>query len=114
MGHFVGYPALPVSVMMRRALQLVAEGVRRELGAEAIGIELVSGIAETHAFVFAHEQATLTARRLDPGGADKRQTWRCEVEGERGRAAVFELTVESRSGHAATLVGAVESRLTGS
>ena len=64
--------------------------------------------------LFAQEHATLTARRLDPGPAGRRQTWRCEVVGERGRAAVFELTVELRRGAGAALDSVFDNRLTGS
>jgi acyl transferase domain-containing protein/NAD(P)-dependent dehydrogenase (short-subunit alcohol dehydrogenase family)/acyl carrier protein len=91
LGHFVGYPALPVSIMTRYAIRLLVEAARLESGWRDAQVRVVSGLAETQSFVFAGEQATLTARRLPDSGPE---TWRCEVKSADKVAASFELSVE--------------------
>jgi hypothetical protein len=96
LGHFVGYPALPVSMMGRDAIQLVAEGVAQQHGWRGALVTVVRGDVTTSSFVFAHEQATMTARCV---GADKRlghELWECSVHGSTQRAARFEFQLFAR------------------
>jgi acyl transferase domain-containing protein/NAD(P)-dependent dehydrogenase (short-subunit alcohol dehydrogenase family)/NADPH-dependent curcumin reductase CurA/acyl carrier protein len=95
LGHFVGCPALPVSVMTRYAIVLVGEEVRRKTAGDA-RITVLSGWAETTAFLFAHETATMTARCLDEGNQDGEasgQTWLSEVRRGDDIIATFELVI---------------------
>jgi acyl transferase domain-containing protein/NADP-dependent 3-hydroxy acid dehydrogenase YdfG/acyl carrier protein len=93
LGHFVGYPALPLSIMTRHAIALIAAGVRTKLGRHA-AITVVGGWVETHSFLFAHESATMTAQRRSTHKAGD-QVWACEVRRNQALVAVFELTVRA-------------------
>jgi acyl transferase domain-containing protein/NADPH:quinone reductase-like Zn-dependent oxidoreductase/NADP-dependent 3-hydroxy acid dehydrogenase YdfG/acyl carrier protein len=92
LGHFVGYPAYPVSIMARDAVQLVAEAVRQRDASTDVRVHVVGGDAGTHRFVFAGEVATLTARGV-PGGPAAGERWRVEVMTYGEVAAWFEMDV---------------------
>jgi acyl transferase domain-containing protein/NADPH:quinone reductase-like Zn-dependent oxidoreductase/NAD(P)-dependent dehydrogenase (short-subunit alcohol dehydrogenase family)/acyl carrier protein len=88
LGHFVGYPALPVSILTRHAIALVARGVRRSAGGDA-KIAIAHGSVETRSLLFAHETCTLTAR-LSGRAADGHPLWRCDVERDGSLVAAFQ------------------------
>lgn len=91
LGHFVGYPALPVSIMARHAIRLIADGIRRTTGFPQAKISVRGGVAQTHSFVFAHERARLQAVPLRRDGDS--ELWRCNVLAGERVAASFELSV---------------------
>jgi hypothetical protein len=89
LGHFVGYPAYPVSMMARDAVAAVAAAVR-EREARPVRIAVVGGEASTHRFVFAGQSATLTVSPIAaPWGIE--QAWRASVECQGEVAAWFEM-----------------------
>jgi acyl transferase domain-containing protein/acyl carrier protein len=92
LGHFVGYPALPVSIMTRYAVDLVAEARKVRSAAEAIHV--TSGDVETKAFVFAGQVAALEVWAGEVG-ADGSERWHGEVTGDGRLAAVFRFDVRS-------------------
>jgi acyl transferase domain-containing protein/NADPH:quinone reductase-like Zn-dependent oxidoreductase/acyl carrier protein len=94
LGHFVGYPALPLSIMTRHAVRLIGAGVRSKLGPSA-QITVLGGWVEARAFLFAHQSATITAQCSSSGGEAGDQVWACEVESEGTKVAVLELTVRA-------------------
>jgi hypothetical protein len=91
LGHFVGYPALPVSVMTRYAIELVARSAARRLGTSDVCITVLEGKAETDSFVFAGAPAALTCSFL--GERSNHELWRCEAHSAGRRAAWFEFRV---------------------
>lgn len=94
LGHFVGYPALPVSVMTRYAIELVAQSIGHGQQRSDVGITVLEGKAETESFVFAGATASLSCSRLGEQGAQ--QLWRCEAHSAGRRAAWFEFRVSVR------------------
>jgi NAD(P)-dependent dehydrogenase (short-subunit alcohol dehydrogenase family) len=90
LGHFVGYPALPVSMMGRDAIRLIAEGVAHQHGWRGAVLTVVRGGASTSSFVFAHEPATMVARRAGNGAAHGHEVWECNVYGSARLAVRFE------------------------
>jgi NADPH:quinone reductase-like Zn-dependent oxidoreductase/acyl carrier protein len=91
LGHFVGMPAFPVSIMARDAFHLVAQGVGRQHGEGAL-LAVRGGSAETRRFVWAGEEATFRARRVAVHGpSDER--WRCEISTSGELAAWFEMVI---------------------
>jgi acyl transferase domain-containing protein/NAD(P)-dependent dehydrogenase (short-subunit alcohol dehydrogenase family)/acyl carrier protein len=93
LGHFVGYPALPLSIMTRHVVAAIAAGVRTNLG-PSVAISVLGGWVETHSFLFAHESAAITAQRRSVHKAGD-QVWACEVRRDQALVAVFELTVRT-------------------
>lgn len=91
LGHFVGYPALPVSVMTRYAIELVAQSAGQRQQRADLGITVLEGRAETESFVFAGAAASLTCSWLGERGGH--ELWRCEVHSAGRRAAWFEFRV---------------------
>jgi acyl transferase domain-containing protein/acyl carrier protein len=92
LGHFVGFPSLPVSIMTRYALDLISSAVRTQSSRQRARITVTAGRADTQAFVFAHETAALRTWVVD-GGDGHDQHWRCEVLGNERIAASFEFRV---------------------
>jgi acyl transferase domain-containing protein/NADPH:quinone reductase-like Zn-dependent oxidoreductase len=92
LGHFVGYPALPLSILTRHAVALIAAGVRETSGPNS-AITVLGGWVEAHSFLFAHERATMTAELRSGGGDGRKQVWFCEVKRQTSRIATFELMV---------------------
>jgi hypothetical protein len=91
LGHFVGMPAFPVSIMARDAFHLVAQGVARQRGKGAL-LAVRGGNAETRKFVWAGEEATFRARRVAVLGPSE-ETWRCEISTSGELAAWFEMVI---------------------
>jgi len=96
LGHFVGFPALPVSMMGRDAVQLIAEGIAHQNGWHRALLTLVRGSVDAFSFVFAHESATMTARRVGNGEAGHHEVWECRVNCSGRLAARFEFELFAR------------------
>jgi hypothetical protein len=92
LGHFRGYPALPVSIMVRHAVELVAAALRKRRAREDVSVTVVAGTAETYSFAFAGEPVTLETRLLDANDADI-QAVRCDVRSGARAVASFQLRV---------------------
>ncbi|MFO7177217.1 MAG: SDR family NAD(P)-dependent oxidoreductase [Pseudomonadota bacterium] len=94
LGHFRGYPALPVSIMTRQATALVAEAARRRrrLG-QKLRVTVLTGRAETYSFAFAGDRVTLHARCLSSRDDGTRALFACDVRSGERRVATFELEV---------------------
>jgi acyl transferase domain-containing protein/acyl carrier protein len=106
LGHFVKYPALPVSIMARYAIQLVAEGTRCQHEWEKASVTILRGSVRTEAFVFAHEPVTVRARRAGEGGHGHEETWQCDLLAHDRLAASFRFELVARigiAGHAETV-----------
>ena len=88
----MGYPALPLSILTRHAVALIAAGVRETSGPNS-AITVLGGWVEAHSFLFAHERATMTAELRSGGGDGRKQVWFCEVKRQTSRIATFELMV---------------------
>jgi acyl transferase domain-containing protein/NADPH:quinone reductase-like Zn-dependent oxidoreductase/NAD(P)-dependent dehydrogenase (short-subunit alcohol dehydrogenase family)/acyl carrier protein len=102
LGHFVGYPAYPVSIMARDAVQLVAEAIRRREGTPELQVRVVAGDAGTQRFVFAGERASVVARPVE-GDSKADERWRVEVTTDGEVAAWFEMHVSIARPQAARL-----------
>jgi len=96
LGHFVGYPAFPVSVMGRDAIQLIAEGVAHEHRWHSARLSVMGGGVTTSSFVFAHESASLTARRVGDLKGRGHEMWECNVRSGLQVAARFEFECSVR------------------
>jgi acyl transferase domain-containing protein/NADPH:quinone reductase-like Zn-dependent oxidoreductase/acyl carrier protein len=96
-GHFDGYPAYPVSIMLRDATALVVAAMRAESGRDDLRISVLGGRASTERFIFAGQSAWMRAVRIDPRASqsDREQLWRCEVGTEGIPAASFEMGVRA-------------------
>src|SRR5690606_30973262 len=94
LGHFRGYPALPVSIMTRQATELVAEAARRRRRCgDALQLTILRGRAETYSFAFAGERVSLHARCLSSHDGGARELFVCDVRSGERRVATFELEV---------------------
>lgn len=103
LGHFVGFPAYPVSIMLRDAVALVGAVVERENPGQRVRVSVVGGSTGTERFVFANEEAEL-ALVSDTAHADGR-VFRCEVSGSGKLAAWFEMIVQMERSDALTVSG---------
>ena len=109
LGHFVNYPAYPVSMMARDATSAVLETLRRRMGWPKARIQTVGGTAGTTRFVFAGEELKLVARHVQ--GSDEEQTWRASFEVDGEECAWFEMAViidEASGSLQSTRVGPAE------
>ncbi|MGE5785456.1 MAG: SDR family NAD(P)-dependent oxidoreductase, partial [Myxococcales bacterium] len=97
LGHFADYPAWPVSLMTRTALELVIAASRHALGAESVRVTVLSGTVTTHALVFAHHTATMVAR---PATRDL-TSWICDIRSGGKLSARFEFETDVQLGDAA-------------
>nr|VFJ50248.1 MAG: NAD(P)-dependent dehydrogenase, short-chain alcohol dehydrogenase family [Candidatus Kentron sp. FW] len=95
LGHFVGYPAYPVAIMLRDVMALIAEGIRRRHGWRDVRVTGIHGGVVTERFVFAHERAVLRAYPISrPEDAEKHtESWRCDVLSGHELAASFQVHV---------------------
>ncbi|MDX2088318.1 MAG: SDR family NAD(P)-dependent oxidoreductase [Kofleriaceae bacterium] len=93
LGHFVGYPAYPVSIMARDAVQLVAEALRRRSLNRELRVRVVGGAAGTARFIFAGESATMVARPILTRTERERtgERWRVEITTGGELAAWFDM-----------------------
>jgi hypothetical protein len=91
LGHFPGYPALPVSIVYRYAIELIAEAVRERQGHRDISIQVRAGYAETARFVFSGESLSLRATYEGRKNDKLAENWRCEVLVAQQRAMMFYL-----------------------
>ena len=94
LGHFVSYPALPVSIMTRDTIQLIGQGIRHQRGGNGRKMSILGGSAVTYHFVFAHEEVSLKAWQLQEGAQPGCETWRCEIYGDGRLAAAIELVCQ--------------------
>ena len=89
LGHFVGFPALPVSMLTRSAVDVVA-AVRQARGAPS-ALLVTGGVVET--CVFAWQHATLRVWAVDASGGCER--WHAEVSGNGRVAVTFQFDVRA-------------------
>ncbi len=93
LGHFVGYPAYPVSIMVRDCLRAISQGVTAKLhNDKPAKIRVIGGASETSRFVFANSQATLTAKEIAP--VNGTPVWRAEITADGELCAWFEMEIE--------------------
>lgn len=97
LGHFANYPAWPVSLMTRTAIELIAAASRLALAAESVQLTIMSGTVTTHALVFAHQTVSMVAR---PVSSDL-TSWICDVRTGGKVAARFEFETDVQVGDAA-------------
>lgn len=88
LGHFVNYPAYPVSIMLRDVLAATHRTVQAEHGPQASFV-LEGGTCDTTRFVFAGESIRLSVHRTRFAGP--REVFRCELTSNGELAAAFEL-----------------------
>jgi NADPH:quinone reductase-like Zn-dependent oxidoreductase/malonyl CoA-acyl carrier protein transacylase/NADP-dependent 3-hydroxy acid dehydrogenase YdfG/acyl carrier protein len=88
-GHFDGFPALPVSIMARHALDAVFAAAA-DLSTHDGGFRIAGGRCVTERFIWAGESVRFQAKPMD-GPASH---WRCTVEGDAGPAAYFDVDLE--------------------
>jgi acyl transferase domain-containing protein len=79
LGHFVQYPAMPVSLMTRDAVRLVAECVRMLRGWPGAQVTVLHGGVTAHAFAFAGEPLRMHARRDEGDRVPLFERWHCLV-----------------------------------
>ena len=96
LGHFAGYPALPVSIMTRDAVRLVAEAIRSQTGWTKAQITVSAGGVTAHRFAFANDNICMSARRTRYGNEPLCEHWHCEAKGNSVRFADFEFLVHIR------------------
>jgi hypothetical protein len=100
LGHFVGYPALPVSIMGRDAIRLIAQGVAHEHDWSGALLNVIRGGVTTTSFIFAHERARMTATRIGDGEGFDHEVWECSVHGSTQNAVRFEFKLFAREARA--------------
>nr|VFJ71878.1 MAG: epothilone polyketide synthase D [Candidatus Kentron sp. FW] len=95
LGHFVGYPAYPVAIMLRDVMALIAEGIRRRHGWRDVRVTGIHGGVVTERFVFAHERAVLRVYPISRSEDAEKHTesWRCDVLSGHELAASFQVHV---------------------
>jgi NAD(P)-dependent dehydrogenase (short-subunit alcohol dehydrogenase family)/acyl carrier protein len=103
LGHFVGYPAYPVSIMLRDAFALVGAVVESENPGKRVRLSIVGGSTGTERFVFAGEETELALVRDEDTPAGK--LFRCEVSGSGKMAAWFEMIVQLEIADAPSVSG---------
>jgi acyl transferase domain-containing protein/short-subunit dehydrogenase/acyl carrier protein len=94
-GHFASYPAMPVSIMTRYAIQLIAEAFRLRSGRSGARIRIINGSAATKMFAFAGASVSLVARRLPSETVRSNEVWSCDVQSGGQVAASFEFEIEA-------------------
>lgn len=98
-GHFVDYPAYPVSIMLRHANDFVGRILNQEDSSE---FRVVSGVAQAERLIFAGETAEFKATKISQeagdsvekdesgeSGENNEATWQVDVFSEKGFAARF-------------------------
>ncbi len=90
LGHFVDYPAYPVSVMARDAVSLVAKALRLS-GVVDPQISVVGGSCTTTRFAFAGQQLTLRAQQIAEEGEHER--WLVTLLADESECATFAMAV---------------------
>jgi hypothetical protein len=91
LGHFVDYPAYPVSIMVRDGLAAAHLAICKEHGFDSEWV-VEGGRCHAERFIFAGEPAQLTLNRLSVTGAQ--ESWRCNIMSGKTRAAWFDLEVQ--------------------
>ncbi|MDX2052531.1 MAG: SDR family NAD(P)-dependent oxidoreductase [Polyangiaceae bacterium] len=99
LGHFVGYPAYPVSIMVRDIFHLVDAAITFENGAEG-SWTIIAGGCFTSRFVFAGEIPELTVAR--EGAMAGVEQWRADLKVGTELAAWFEMSVRTSGAQASS------------
>lgn len=76
LGHFVDYPAYPVSIMLRDALLASHHALSVEHG-DSLAWSLSGGTCETSRFIFAGEKAKIDVQRSSVEG--RKEAWLCQI-----------------------------------
>lgn len=95
LGHFVGYPAYPVSIMLRDIFATIDAAIQAEYGAGTLW-NISGGSCHTLRFVFAGEAPTINAIRTATGISGEH--WRCELSVGTEIAAWFDMTLAVQNG----------------
>lgn len=91
LGHFVNFPAYPVSIMLRDAISTTHQALSVEHGGE-LQWELGGGTCSTSKFIFAGERARIETRRTKFAG--RKEAWICEIKSGTEVCASFEFEVQ--------------------
>ncbi len=91
LGHFVDYPAYPVSIMARDATRVLTECVRQRRNLSDVRVQVVGGEAKTSRFAFAGESLALDARRVE--GEGNHEVWRMSFSADGEPCAWFQMHV---------------------
>jgi 3-hydroxymyristoyl/3-hydroxydecanoyl-(acyl carrier protein) dehydratase len=108
-GHFEGYPAQPVSLLTRDAVQLVGAAVGCLHEAPAARVTVCGGEVTTNAFAFAGERLALEGTRIVEDMDLQQEVWRVVVRSTlHPVVASFELTVQLHLGSVRAPVAAAQ------
>jgi hypothetical protein len=86
--------------MGRDAIRLIAEGVAHQHGWRGARLNVSRGGVTTFSFVFAHEPARMTARRIGDCEGLGHEVWECSVHGNTQHAVRFEFKFFAREARA--------------
>jgi hypothetical protein len=92
LGHFVGFPAYPVSIMARDAILAVAEATSHKFGLAEARVRTVGGAAGTTRFAFAGDELELSVTHVE--GSRHEQAWRAVFTTNGEDCAWFDMKLE--------------------
>ena len=90
-GHFVDYPAYPVSIMLRNATDFLSRVLANVHGQAGESFLLQSGVATAERLIFVGEIASYKARKLM--SLSGHESWEVEIYSDKGSAAKFQMSV---------------------